>query len=273
MKTFLLVCPQTNYTRQNPHLVPSPLNSVWDLIRHRGPRFFTYKNLWHPDRPIKISIFLWKMVHNVVRIDLLVQKRGIPFTSKCYCCPSDLAMESIDHLFLFGKMAKEIWNFFSSAMSFHPQALTVVHNMNAWWIERSHSSLRGWLMHMLPPLILWNIWKACNRYKFDNICMPVNVILEMIRADTFNIYNTFNIYILPLEKNLHTSKVDIGFLNWLGLCPCAEKASSFQLVRWIAPPDNWAKLNCDGASKGNIGHSGGSGIIRDSSGALTCVFG
>lgn len=45
------------------------------------------------------------------------------------------------------------------------------------------------------------------------------------------------------------------------------------LVRWIARPIFWTKLNCDGASKENIGHSGGWGLIRDGKGALSLSYG
>lgn len=44
-------------------------------------------------------------------------------------------------------------------------------------------------------------------------------------------------------------------------------------MRWIAPPRNWAKLNCEGSSRGNPGHSGGGDLLRDYKGEMILTYG
>lgn len=75
------------------------------------------------------------------------------------------------------------------------------------------------------------------------------------------------------NNSMPTGKIDRDFLVWLDISPSVENASMLHLARWIAPPINWAKQNCDGTSKGNPRHSGGGGIRRNSSGDLMFVFG
>lgn len=84
------------------------IKSAWDDIRERGLSLFIYKKIWNPQRPLKISIFVRKVLHRAVPVDLLVQKRGIYMASKCCCCPTNPDMESTLHLFLQGEVANEI---------------------------------------------------------------------------------------------------------------------------------------------------------------------
>ncbi|KAH9309990.1 hypothetical protein KI387_037901, partial [Taxus chinensis] len=43
-------------------------------------------------------------------------------------------------------------------------------------------------------------------------------------------------------------------------------------VQWIKPPNAWHKLNFDGASKGNLGDSGGGGVIKYHRGCFVATF-
>lgn len=38
------------------------IKSAWELVRQKNVHSFTFKNLWHKNRPLKISIFLWKLL-------------------------------------------------------------------------------------------------------------------------------------------------------------------------------------------------------------------
>ena len=67
---------------------------------------------------------------------------------------------------------------------------------------------------------------------------------------------------------------DDGELAHLGLLLCMERKKSV-LPRWVAwsrPPIGYVKLNIDGSSLGNPGHSGVGAVFRDSSGNILCGF-
>lgn len=68
-------------------------------------------------------------------------------------------------------------------------------------------------------------------------------ILEAIRLDLLNLYAASN-------KLLPSDSISAEFLNWLGIRPTVEKASTHIFVHWIASPMALAKLISDGASMG-----------------------
>ncbi|KAL0413255.1 UNVERIFIED_CONTAM: hypothetical protein Sradi_1527200 [Sesamum radiatum] len=58
----------------------------------------------------------------------------------------------------------------------------------------------------------------------------------------------------------------------LSVATSNEKGVSPKQVMWSFPPQSWCKLNCDGASQGNLGKSGVGGLIRDSAGKVMVAF-
>lgn len=150
-------------------------------------------------------------------------------------------MESISHLFLFGEIAKKVWGVFSVGMLQNYHALTVLHVFSNWWKQGNSKTVKGWLMYMLPTLILWNIWKAHNKNRFDNVHMLSSAVIDAMNQEVKQLYVAAN-------ACFPAGNVDKEFFAWLGISPIVEKASTL-LVHWIAPPITWAKLNCNGASK------------------------
>ncbi|KAI9197531.1 hypothetical protein LWI28_000037 [Acer negundo] len=45
-----------------------------------------------------------------------------------------------------------------------------------------------------------------------------------------------------------------------------------KIISWAKPPVCWIKLNCYGSYRGNLGNSGGGGIIRDCHGMAKAAF-
>lgn len=88
------------------------LKSAWDIIRERGPKSFTFKRLWYPNRPLKVSVFLWRVLKNAIPVDSLIMSKGIYIPSKCSCCSNCPNTESIDNLFFNGEVAHTVWTFF-----------------------------------------------------------------------------------------------------------------------------------------------------------------
>lgn len=64
------------------------IKSAWEVIRKGDLQIFTYKHFGTHTNHLKF-VFLWKLLHNAIPTDLLVQKKEIPLASKCSCCSHD----------------------------------------------------------------------------------------------------------------------------------------------------------------------------------------
>ena len=93
---------------------------------------------------------------------------------------------------------------------------------------------------MVFPFVVWFLWKHHNNVVFENI---------------------------PLNMNLHNHYLSqaLEFFFCVGKVRKVNQRSLIQ-VSWSKLPDEWFKLNTDGALGGNPGKAGGGGLIRDSSG-------
>lgn len=63
-----------------------------------------FEVLWQSWIPLKVSCFLWKILHSALPTDDNVMRAGIHMASMCVCCSTPVC-ESMDHLFLHGNMA------------------------------------------------------------------------------------------------------------------------------------------------------------------------
>lgn len=65
-------------------------------------------------------------------------------------------------------------------------------------------------MYMLPPMILWNIWKSRNNHRFNNSPMSVTAILKHIKVDICILYKA-------THKVLPTNSTAPEMLSWLDI--------------------------------------------------------
>lgn len=102
--------------------------------------------------------------------------------------------------------------------------------------------------------IIWVIWFARNKIKFDDKIIPVRTAISIIKASSALTGN--------LSKNtMQVVDKEINILHLFGasLHPC--KAPLIIKVDWIPPCCGWIKVNTDGAAKGSYGHAGGGAIF------------
>lgn len=93
------------------------LSTSWELVRKRGLNSLIAKCCWHKNIALKISLFLWKMLHNAIPTDLAVSKKGINLPSKCLCCNSYPSVEYNNHIFLSSETALSVWTFYANLVN------------------------------------------------------------------------------------------------------------------------------------------------------------
>ena len=72
---------------------------------------FPYRLIWNPVIPPKIGIFTWEAAWGkMLTLDNL-KRRGMTFANRCFLCEDE---ETIDHLLIYCKSAKMLWDLFLS---------------------------------------------------------------------------------------------------------------------------------------------------------------
>lgn len=75
-----------------------------------------------------------------------------------------------------------------------------------------------------------------------------------------------------VRKVRKLSENDLRVLRGMDM-PLVEKScSKMKVVRWLRPGTGRFKINLDGSSLGNLGLSGGGGVLRDHGGSLVAAF-
>ena len=242
------------------------VKSAWDICRKKEEVKWWGKGIWDSALPSKISFFLWKVFWHRLPTDDMLMRMQISIPSKCVCCVSSPHCESISHLFFEGEWACGVWAWFCSKF----QVAHMEGGKTDGWLrflfnKRIKESFATRLRRLMAAATLWEIWKARCSAKLGGKTVGLSHII-------FNL----NLWIkdfVPLLKGLKykgaVERSILGSLNIEGVEPVSDKSFA---VHWCRPMAGCFKLNVDGASRGNPGHSGGGGIIRNHRGEMIKAF-
>ncbi|MQL87437.1 hypothetical protein Taro_019969 [Colocasia esculenta] len=219
--------------------------------------------LWHHSFYHRASLFCWRLLHRAVPVDSRIVDQGIALPSRCSCC-SNHNSEDLNHLIISSELATDLWNWAAPMLEVN---LSSQDNITArlWHLVKfcNMSTPHGYVSLYVSMLVIWEIWRCRCSMRFEGKRRTIQSIVHNIRfmISTALALVTFNHY---APGRCSTDLCSLGFAPLI-------KNKSFKLVRWI-PPESGLVLNVDGASKGNPGHCGSGGCIRDSSGSLILAF-
>lgn len=133
--------------------------------------------------------------------------------------------------------------------------MTLNHQFILWRQLIKGNTLYSWLLHIIPCFIIWEIWKARNRYRFDDKSMSADAIIEELKCKLSDIYLAHKLKLQrgPLLEKFTIFSVLVAKLHHIAIP-----------VEWVPLDAPLAKLNSDDASKGNPGIAGAGGLLRDS---------
>ncbi|WMV09401.1 hypothetical protein MTR67_002786 [Solanum verrucosum] len=145
------------------------IKSAWELLRNKEEVQEDFSLLWMKGLPFKISFLIWRIWKGKLLVGQLLHSWSTDTSNDCSCCHNP-KIESIEHLFYNGEMAKGIRNHYTSAVgvqrgSFPKQSVRL------WWKAEG-----GWcdviqLMESCYPKISYKIvrwsapppkWLKCN---------------------------------------------------------------------------------------------------------------
>lgn len=157
------------------------LESAWQLMRQRGTIHIPTARIWTKHIPLKISIFLWWLIHNSISTDSSVRRKGITLVSKCLCCSLSPQVKTSTHLLLFSEVAELVWNKLHGLMELPKSYANISQLLHLWWHTSSVSNLYQWLKLILPYIALWMISKARNAARFQDRPMKGDEVLKDIK--------------------------------------------------------------------------------------------
>ena len=82
----------------------------WEALRLRRNISLVDRFLWNSLLPLKFSFLVWRVLHNLVLVEVNLQRRGVMMASQCSCY--SLQEESLNHLFLRGPVVEFVWHSF-----------------------------------------------------------------------------------------------------------------------------------------------------------------
>ncbi|KAM7503559.1 hypothetical protein LguiB_002463 [Lonicera macranthoides] len=203
--------------------------------------------LWKLRIPQKIILFLWTIRHGKNLINHQRLMRGMTSMGTCKYCG---AYEDNDHIFRFCNIVNMVWNSY-------PTTLTSATNVNMnfrCWLDSNVRSLIGDTNNFTANVnffsVLWSIWKARNRFEFDNVLSKHDDILKESLSLSKEIFVTFH-------QNYEASISSI---------------SGNTLIHWKFPVAGTVKVNTDGSCLGNPGPAGIGGVARNDQGQWLAGF-
>ena len=158
---------------------------------------FVWKALWKMKLPMKITTFIWKLLHDSLPVLTNLIRRGIQTASRCPMC--DEGEETLSHLFLQCPFARAVW--YGSSLGIRTS-------------ELNHLSVKQWLLNHITAAnipvqtkrsslqsiftTLWTIWTHGNLVLHNGKTpSPVEVILTSQSficrfKEAFNLYKGYN---------------------------------------------------------------------------------
>ncbi|XP_072074220.1 uncharacterized protein [Arachis hypogaea] len=212
------------------------LREVWEVI-------------WRLPVPQKVRMFLWRAVHRILSVNIILYQRKNVVRPTCSICQDE--EETIEHALLLCPWTKAVW--FGSSL----QIVPTVYNV---------TSFEKWLMDTIQKIksrtgkehekflcnlgcVCWCIWKARNQHIFQQTKVnPENIIIssEHLAADYHN-----------ATKGLNMDNI-----------PRAGIYGERRRVTWRPPPYNRLKANTDATFHKKTGKAASAVVIRNWQGKI-----
>jgi hypothetical protein len=200
-------------------------------------------------------------------------KRGFIGPSICILCGE--AEENMNHLLNTCPYTAQLWDQAAIIMRTSDRLRdSIIETIMHWRDQAFRSPLLNRIWQLLPGFILWQTWKERNRRIFKNTSLPWHHCWSQCHR---NIVETL---LLRKWSDADTAcpPSELPILqHWMPLPPPqtpsipSPPSPSSQPSRWTPPPEDFVKLNFDGASKGNPGDAGYGVVFRNQAGQILVI--
>ena len=150
-------------------------------------------------------MFIWRCMHNSIRVKECLANRGIPLDTSCPLCHDHA--ESISHALWDYRVVKPLWHqlgFHNSSSIFFSQNIKTWLTSNA--NSRSTRNIKGVPWHFLFPFAIWLIWKQQNQVVFNNKGVNPNIVKVITMQATE--------YVLYVTQPRYNNRMAIRQVRW-----------------------------------------------------------
>lgn len=122
---------------------------------------------WNRSIPIKVNIFLWRLLLNKLPSRVNLDRRGIGVHSLlCPICQDDV--ETVNHIFFSCEMATDLWSLLAKWWELDIPFCASMEDWIMWLDTSSFSKNVQVFLEGVGRVLLWSIWSFRNRLVFSN---------------------------------------------------------------------------------------------------------
>lgn len=173
----------------------------------------TWHSIWKLNCPPKVQHFLWRFAHNSHPMRMNIERRGVVLDTRCSVCGR--LFEDGGHLFLRCEEVKKVWR--ATHLENERQSLLVCHSPLE-VLEYIFSQTER--TKLLVVALLWKWSNERNRVRHGE---------KRLTPDAFS------------------SQVLLEVAEWGMFFSPQQSAQTTNNSKWRAPPDEFVKVNVDGA--------------------------
>ncbi|KAL0691676.1 hypothetical protein Bca4012_091355 [Brassica carinata] len=137
------------------------------------------KHIWDLDIAPKVRMFSWKLLKGAIPVGERLAERHVPIEPRCKWCGCS---ESILHLLFHCLFARKVWSLapFTTMM----ECSGMIDLAVSWPVLCDKQCLppSGVTSTTLAPWILWNLWKARNKFTFEALVAEGLALLEAVQT-------------------------------------------------------------------------------------------
>lgn len=102
---------------------------------------------------------------------------------ECFCCYRP-GVDTIDHIFLTGDFASNVWKFFAGICGMNWSNISFHHFIMRWWDVELRNEAHRVLLHSIPIFVCWNLWKNSCGCKYAGNLSSLARVKYLIISDT-----------------------------------------------------------------------------------------
>ena len=198
---------------------------------------FDWNHIWKMRVPNKLKMFVWRLAHNSLALRMKIARIGIELDTSCPVCHRK--NEDGGHIFLKCKHAKECWGRLGLGETREKLLpCSSAHHMFAelWKCDEN--------IQLKATIFMWEWWNVRNKANAGEVVPNAQTICHGVES--------------------------LG-VDFLMLRVPDKPPKPPDLSRWVKPPENFVKVNFDGAFSQISGSGGWGYVIHDQAGVFVAA--